>query len=111
MFLNAKKYFYLMFILCLILLVLPLFLRYHFNDNYIVGEDSYSVLRTSNYIKQNNAIPNEDPFSYGGRPYIGEYGLPLLLAFNPELLSKIVPIIFGLLSFILFYSGKNLSRS
>ena len=103
MFLNAKKYFYAMLLLCIILLVLPIVIRQVLNEGFIVGEDSYTTLRIAQHIKDNNELPSEDDYSYGGRPYIGEYGMPLLLAFNPTLLSKILPFIFGLLSFILFY--------
>jgi len=103
MFLNAKKHFYLLLILCIILLVLPLAIRAIFNNSFLLGEESYTNLRTAQYIKINNELPTEDDYSYGGRPYTNEYGMPLLLAFNPALLSRIIPLIFGILSFILFY--------
>ena len=50
MFLNAKKYFYVMLVLCVILLALPIAIRHFFNNGFMVGEDSYTTLRTAQYI-------------------------------------------------------------
>src|SRR3989344_5264012 len=103
MFLNAKKYFYLMLVLTLVLLVIPLVLRVIYNDGFMIGEESYTNLRIAQEIKDTNKLPVEDHYSYGGRPFVVEYGMPLLLAFNPWFLGRFIPILFGLLSFILFY--------
>lgn len=112
MLLTAKKNFYFLLVLCLILLILPQYLRMQFNDGFFYGGESYSNLRTAKYINENNELPIEDSRSYGGRQFIGEYGYPLLLSFNIEIMPKILPFLLGILSFILFYLilGKTKSE-
>ena len=103
MLLNAKKYFYLLLILCIVLLSLSQYLRFRNNDGFFYGEESYYNLKIAEFIKENKAFPAEDSMSYGGRPYVGEYGYPLLLSLNIKIIPRILPILLGVFSFILFY--------
>lgn len=90
----AKRYwFFVLLIFCMISLVTPLFLR----DWALVGGDSYYNLR------QAKDFSNYDELSFSGRYFYGELGYIKLLSINPEILSILLPILFGIGSFILFY--------
>lgn len=105
MLLNAspRKTVIYLFIICLIVLSMPLFLRAKFVDSNFIGEESYSNYRLANMIKDNGFV-KYDELSYSGRDLRYEYGYVGLLSLSPRLLSWILPIIFGLISFVLFYN-------
>ena len=107
--LDARKNLVFLFLLslCIIFLVSPVLFRNLNSDKYLIGDKSYFYLRLAGEIKENGIIPNEDYFSYGGREFRDEWGWPYLLSFNPEFLSFYLPIILGILSFILFYIILN----
>ena len=107
MWLSAKPSFFILFLLCIAALLAPMILRQDYEEASFMGSDSYSSLRIAQYIHENGRLPTEDSLSYGGRPYAGEYGWPILLSIHPQILAKWLPFIFGILSFILFYLIVN----
>lgn len=97
-----EKRFYAFLLFVLLILLVPHILRHYYVNNYLMGEESYYFLRIANEIRDKGAV-SYDELSYGGRPFIGEIGWPLLLSIAPNFLSRGMPLIFGVLSFILFY--------
>ncbi len=100
---NAKKYFWILLVLCMVMLALPHLIRYKYNGNFLFGEESYESLRIANFIHDNKFLPTEDYYSYGGRTFVYEYGWYILLSLKPDLFARVLPFLFGVLSFILFY--------
>ena len=94
MWLSAKKYFYLLLLLSLVMLLMPQIIRLRSNNGLFIGSEAYTTLRTAQYIHDNKALPTADSLSYGGKPFISEYGWPLLLAINPTFLGRWLPLIF-----------------
>lgn len=107
MFLSAKKYFYFLIVLCVVLLLIPHLLRAKYSGGFLYGEESYTNLRYAEYVHNNKALPIVDTLSFGGRPYSSEYGLPILFSLKPNFLAKVLPFLFGLFSFIIFYFIMN----
>ncbi len=105
MLLNAspRKTIIYLFIICLVVLSMPLFLRAKFADNNLIGEESYSNYKLANMIKDNGFV-KYDELSYSGRDLKYEHGYVGLLSLSPRLFSWILPILFGLFSFVLFYN-------
>src|SRR3989338_9979990 len=101
--LNAKYYLYGLILLALIILISSFIIRDKYNAGYPIGDESYSTLRYGRYIAENNVLPQEDPYSYGSRPFINEFGYPLILSFMPDNWQYILPLIFGLLSLFFYY--------
>lgn len=102
MLLNAKNYFWVLLVFCIVLLFLPLFIRDRYNGGLLVGSESYKSLRFGKEIKESGLI-SYDKLSYGGKPFVEEKGWYALLSINPEFMVKLLPFIFGILSFIVFY--------
>src|SRR3989338_8094731 len=102
--LNAKYYLYGLILLALIILISSFIIRDKYNAGYPIGDESYNTLRYGRYIAENNVLPQEDPYSYGSRPFINEFGYPLILSFMPDNWQYILPLIFGLLSLLLIIS-------
>ena len=100
---------YLLMLACIgILLVVPLLRP---GDAGLIGTDSYLNLR----LAQDLSL--EDDLSFGGRFAAYSWGTPLLLSLAPEILIGILPFIFGILTFILFwliikelYDDKRIER-
>ena len=103
MLLNAKKHFYLLLIISIIVLLSAILIREKYNSGLFMGNEAYYSLRTAQYIHDTGDIPKEDSLSYGGRLFVNEYGWPVILSINPQLLGRWLPFILGILSFILFY--------
>src|SRR3989338_1862731 len=104
---KRKLVFLGLLLFCIIILVSPVYLRHLNSDDYLIGDKPYYYLRIANYINETNAHIFEninDNFSFEGREYSEEIGWPYLLSFNPVFLSFYLPIILGILSFILIYS-------
>ena len=92
-----------LFLLCVLVLALPNLLRT--SDNYM-GEDPYFYSRLSGMIKDNTF--SYDPLSYSGREFTYSLGQPSLFlffskVFTEKFTTNIIPIIFGLISSLLFY--------
>ena len=107
---KRKLVFLGLLLFCIIILVSPVYLRHLNSDDYLIGDKPYYYLRIANYINETNAPIFEninDNFSFEGREYSEEIGWPYLLSFNPVFLSFYLPIILGILSFILFYLILN----
>lgn len=103
MWLSARSSFYLLLVICVTVLLAPILLRQNYGEASFIGSESYGTLRIAKHINENGKLPKEDSLSYGGRPYVEEYGWPILLSISPQLLAKWLPFIFGVFSFILFY--------
>src|SRR3989338_377390 len=100
--LSAKIYFYFLFLLCIISLLSLIIIREKFSDGLLIGSDSYKSLRFANEFSSSSSI-SYDSLSYGGKPFIEEKAWYILLSIYPVFLSRFLPFIFGLLSFIVFY--------
>lgn len=99
---NAKNYFWFLLILCIILLVLPSIIRDKVSNGLFIDSQSYKSLRLGHEIRDNGLI-SYDELSYGGKPFFEEYGWYVLLSINPEFFARLLPFLFGVLSFIVFY--------
>ena len=102
MWLNAKWFFWVIILLCIVLLAVPIFVRHNYSAGLFIGEESYRSLRIANEIKTGGDTAN-DELSYGGRVFLEESFWFYILSFNPKVLAMYLPAVFGLLSFILFY--------
>lgn len=103
MWLNARFGFWILLFICLFLLVLPLYIRDTKSYGMLIDGESYLSVRFAEQAKETGFI-FWDNLSYGGRHYLTEQAWYLLLAISPFFMAKYLPIIFGLLSFILFYA-------
>jgi len=103
MLLTAKWHFRVLLLLCIILLIVPVMLRENFDRGMPIGEESYNILRYSEYLSENQQLPQEDPYSYGSRSFLNEIGYPIILLLNVNTLRFIFPFIFGIFSFVFFY--------
>ena len=99
---NARN-FYLLLIICAAVLIIPIILRANYNLGYPVGGEAYDSLRNAEYVYENKRLPDADDYSYGGRIFIEEYGWPLTAGISPKIMSRWLPLILGIISFILFY--------
>src|SRR3989344_2766882 len=95
----------LLFFLCLVVLATPTAIRV-FKEEPHAGDWGYLYLRRADVLV-NGGFSFYDQLSFGGRPTLLD-GQSLVLAFlglffGLNLVHKILPIIFGLLSFLLFY--------
>jgi hypothetical protein len=73
-----------------------------YGDGNLIDQESYFNYRLANTI-YNHGFVHYDPLSFSGRTSYYEYGFPYLLSFSPMLFSWIIPFLFGLGSFVLFY--------
>lgn len=78
---------------CMLILLIVLWLR----GDPLIGREAYSILR----LAENPGT--WDSLSYGGRFAAYAWGTPLLLSIKPDLLAHLLPPLFGLLSFLLFW--------
>lgn len=101
--LSVRSKIVFLIVLSLIVLLIPHVLRYFYHDNLLIGEDSYYNLRLANSINDDKVIPVYDELSYGGRPIVSEIGWVVLLAVNPEVMSRFLPLLLGILSAVLFF--------
>lgn len=99
---NPRRTAVYLLLFCLIVLIIPMFLRIKLDNSAFIGSDSYSNYRLANMI-QSGGLVSYDEMSYSGREIRYEYGMPLLLSLSPKVLTWIMPIIFGIMSFLLFY--------
>ncbi len=99
---NARLPFWALLILCLVLLALPIMLRERFTDGLLVDPVSYDNLRLAKNVQESGLI-SYDELSYSGRTYLGEHAWIILLSPYPEFLSNFLPLLFGILSFVVFY--------
>jgi len=96
-------------VLCTVILVFPLILREYRKDP-LVEDVSYYHARIAQQISSDFGLPRKDALLYSNRIFPLIPALPLLLAL-PNLifripimtLSKILPILVGILSFLLFF--------
>src|SRR3989344_9086187 len=102
MWLNARWFFWVLFALCCFLLVVPLVIRDKYSGGLLIDAETYSDLRLADSVSENGFL-SSDELSYGGRQFFGEQAWVFLLSFNPIFLAKYLPIVLGILSFILFY--------
>jgi len=86
-------------LLCVLMLVIIPMLRYDINLH--VGEESYLNLRISEHLRI------YDNFSFGGRSSVYALGLPFILSYLPIFLVNMLPLIFGVFSFLLFWRLLN----
>lgn len=89
----SKYYVSALIIVCILVLAIVPLLRI---DNSYSGQEAYLHLR----MADNSGL--FDKLSYGGRVAPYALGLPSILSFNPEILGKGLPLILGILSFLLF---------
>lgn len=99
MWLSAKKYFWVLLVLCIILLILPLVIRGVSSDGLLIGEESYKNLRWA----EGDSVSSYDGLSYGGKPHVEEKLWYSILSISPGFLVKFLPILLGILCFVLFY--------
>src|SRR3989344_3503091 len=90
-------------LLGLIVLLMPLIFRYFYHDTLLIGEESYYNLRLARFVNENHILPLNDDLSYGGRIIVDEVGWIALLALNPEIMSRLIPILLGLFSIVFFF--------
>lgn len=97
----AKPYIFIL--VTILLLILPYLLKGSLISS---GEDPYYFNRVSGLIKE-NGLKSYDSLSYSGREITIPIGSPLVLFLFNFILGKyslvILPIVFGLLSLMLFY--------
>lgn len=100
---SRKTVFLSLLLVCMFVLLSPVFFRHYNSNDYLMGDKPYFYLRLADYIEEHIQFPENDNFSFGGRNISEELGWPYLLSFNPLFLSFFLPILFGVLSFIIFY--------
>jgi hypothetical protein len=93
-------------VICIFVLLVPLFLRYSHGNSTPIGTMSYYHLRMSQTILESHQILKLDPLTL--KPYRFEpYHLVLAALgffFGLEFASTVLPFILGVLSFIFFYA-------
>jgi hypothetical protein len=92
-----------------ILLLTPQLIKINNGDLSLIGEESYFNLNIANQLsEQNNFLfLLNDHSSYNGRTVLVNPYQILLSFFNNELFSRIIPIVFGLISLLLIYLISN----
>lgn len=101
--LVADKKFWLLLLLCCAVLAVPQLIRLYFVDGLWIGEDSYYNINIAEKIAIGTGLSFFDSLSFGGREFIGSYGMPLLLGVNIDIMSRVLPFVLGILCFALFY--------
>lgn len=104
--LTEKRVFCFAFTLAFLILLVPLLLRLIYFDGLLMGSETYYHARFASEIAQ-QGIPKQDSFVFDQRLYKAN-PYHVLLAFTSkfmsiELASMLLPIIFGLMSLVLFY--------
>ncbi|MBU2589911.1 MAG: hypothetical protein KKA65_01365 [Nanoarchaeota archaeon] len=89
----TKYYVSALIIACILVLSIVPLLRL---DNSFSGTEAYLHLR----MAENEGMFDE--LSYGGRFALYSLGLPSILSLNPDLLGYVLPLVLGVLSFLLF---------
>lgn len=91
-------------------LAIPNVLRTYNGDGGLIGDQSYLYARLAEYVAANNHFPNYDQLSFQGRPFKYSPGWIFLLASLHSLiglsisaLSKVLPVIFGVLTIIFLF--------
>ena len=91
-------------------LAIPNLLKTYKGDEGLIGDQSYLYVRLAEYVAANNQFPDYDQLSFQGRPFKYNPGWIFLLASLHSLvglsisaLSKILPVIFGVLTIIFFF--------
>ncbi len=98
---SMKKYVNVGLILaCIIILLIVPAMRLSNGDSF-VGEEPFLFLR----LAENPGMV--DSLSYSGRFAAYDWGLPLVMSPAPEILVYVLPFIFGLLSFVVFWLILN----
>ena len=100
--LNVRYYFWILLVLCLISLLVPLFLRTTFSNGLYIGEETYRSLRLGQNIREGSFL-SYDNLSYGGKYLFEERLWYFLISIAPGFMVIFLPILFGILSFIVFY--------
>ncbi len=98
-----KKHFIAIFILAIIMIVLPIQLRFAHKNPTLIGTEAYYHARMSTKII--DGIPNTDDAIQNGRPYVLEpYHLALAIGYRllGPLAFNLLPALFALTSFIFF---------
>lgn len=104
--LTEKKAFYIAFLLALAILLIPLAVRVIRFDGLLMGSEPYYHARIASEISH-KGVQSSDAFVFDQRPYKAN-PYHVLLAFasgfmSIELASMMFPIVFGLLSLLLFH--------
>src|SRR3989344_7924786 len=100
---SVKYRIFFLILLGLIVLLIPIIFRYLYHDNLLIGEESYYNLRLARFVNENHVLPINDELSYGGRTIVDEVGWIVLLALNPEVISRLLPVLLGLFSIVFFF--------
>lgn len=95
---NKLILFLVLLIVCLVIVLLPHQYRDKYEGGNLIGEETYLNLRLAS-----DPLLKYDELSYEGRELAVERGLPLILFLNPEMLSRWLPTLLGILSFLLFF--------
>ncbi len=97
----------LLIVICFLLLAVPLLFRYYYFDNGLTGRESYYHLRIAKNILNGNFVYDE--LSYNGRlnyniawPFLIA-GISFVTRLSVESVCKVLPVIIGVISFLLFY--------
>ncbi|MBI2148041.1 EpsG family protein [Candidatus Woesearchaeota archaeon] len=101
MFLNARIYFWILLVFSVFALVMPVVIREKFTDGALIGPESYRSIRIGNMFRE--GYFSYDSLSYGGKPFVEEKAWYFLISIAPNFMVRLLPLIFGILSFVLFY--------
>ncbi len=88
----------LLVVLSFLLLFAAKVLRWKYNAGNFIGVDSYFQL----HLAQQGGLHVFEPLLSGGVPFFAEPGWPFLLSFAPELLGHVLPVLFGVLTLVVF---------
>ncbi len=102
MLLNARWFFGILIIICIIFLVSPMMIRERSADDLLMGSDSYKTLRFADDMQNGNSL-SYDELSYNGRDIVEEKAWYYLASLNPKFMIRFLPVFFGVLSLLFFY--------
>ena len=92
----------LLFALCFLVLLAAQVLRWKYTGGNLIGDVSFYQMRLAFMIAETGQIPLFDAAYAGGTPILAAKGYALLLSFAPNVLSRVLPLLFGLLTLAVF---------
>ena len=105
--LDVSRFLLILIVVSSLTLAIPNLLRTYKEGEGLIGDQSYLYVRLAEYVVANNQFPDYDQLSFQGRPFKYSPGWIFLLASLHSLvglsiiaLSKILPVIFGMLTII-----------
>src|SRR3989338_3441519 len=108
--LDVNRFLLILIVASSLTLAIPNLLKTYKGDEGLIGDQSYLYVRLAEYVAANNQFPDYDQLSFQGRPFKYNPGWIFLLASLHSLvglsisaLSKILPVIFGVLTIIFFF--------